>query len=427
MYDNEKEKWGIMMEEKKYSSFSIFFSKSILFFYVVVGYLEKIHALYSVVIVLDAIISLCGFFFIIFWFYLRKDYRTNAISSSLSILTLTIFISSIVSVSDIERLSVAAFAIIESWAVAIAFIILRKRIKEIVIPIYVFILVFSLIYSLIGLSLGWESGETRYSGLSDQSNSLAVVAASSFIIAVSLLGKRRNILKSVVINIFLIALICIFAYTLYKSDSRTSFFALIISLTFFLVVSFLHSHDSLSLLLKSIFSICGVFLLIYFLLSSSRSLGKMTLSSLTSGRTEIWAETLSRMEIEEYIFGFGGNSARMTEVLIERGMSKSLSEYLGKDHLMHNIFIQFLVEYGIFSALSFAFGFIYTFVVSIKLIKKKRRLRSILVLSSTVLLFFFVHTMAESSIYFIGGAEQILFILSMAVIYSIYREPGEVR
>ena len=33
--------------------------------------------------------------------------------------------------------------------------------------------------------------------------------------------------------------------------------------------------------------------------------------------------------------------------------------------------------------------------------------------------FFLIHSIAESSIYFIGGAEQLLFIFSIAVLYAV--------
>lgn len=413
------------MEERKFSSFSVIFSEALLYFYIVVGYLEKIHSLYSVVIVLDAVISAAAFFYVLFWFYLNKEYRSNPVSTALGVLTLTILASSVIGESDGARLSVAAFALIESWAVGIALIILRGRIKEAVIPAYVFILVYCVVYSLLSLHLGFESGEVRYSGLSDQTNSLAVVAASSLLISVSLIGRRKTILQTVILNILLISAALCFAYTLSKTDSRTSFFALLTAVVFFLVMNCLISKDRISLVISSLLVAVTVFLLIVYLLSSSRSEGKMTLSALTSGRTTIWSETLSRMDLENYIFGFGGNSAEMTSLLEERGMSKSLAGYLGKDHLMHNIFLQFLVEYGVFSALSFAFGYIYTFVLSIKILIRKKNLKIVLLPSSVLLLFFFVHTLAESSIYFIGGAEQILFIVSMSVVYSVYRSGEE--
>lgn len=397
-------------------------SECIIYAFVVVGYLEKIHDLYYLVMVLDAVLAVISFFFVVLWFFLEKEYCRNPVSSSLSVLTAVILVSSVVGMSDSARLMVASFALLESWAAAIAVIILGKRIGGIMTAVYLFIIAFTLFYTVFSIALGIESSETRYSGLSDQTNSLAVVSASSLIIVLSLVGRRKGIVRTVLSNIALAVAAALFTYTLKTTDSRTSYFALLTALAFFLSLSFLNQKDRVSLVIVTLLSLLGIAVVVVYLLSSSRSLSSLTLSSLTSGRTTIWTETLSRMEAEEYLFGFGGNSASMAALLEERGMEKELAVYLGEKHLMHNIYIQFLVEYGIVSALAFTFISIFLFVSSFSSMKRSREEAGLILSASSLILFFLVHSLAESAVCFIGGSEQVLFILSLSIVYSAYRE-----
>ena len=407
---------------RKYSLGWTVSSECLLFAFAVVGYLEKIHDLYNLVMVLDAVLAVFSFFFVILWFFLNREYYSNPVSTSLTVMTLVILVSSVVGGSDSTRLMVAAFALLESWAVAVAVIVLKRQLQSILVPVYAFIIAFSVFYSIMSLVMGIESGETRYNGLSNQTNSLAVVAASSLIISLSMMGRKKGIISTVTANIALLLSSLLFAYTLKMTDSRTSYFALITALCFFLVFSLLHSRNRLSVILVSIVAVAAIGVTVVYLLSSSRSMRSETLASLTSGRTTIWTETLSRMEAEEYLFGFGGNSAEMAEALEERGMSRTLAEYLGEKHLMHNIYIQFIVEYGVVSAVSFTFGVIFLFISSFGTMRQERESVFCVLPSSVLMIFFLIHATAESSIYFIGGSEQILFILSSAVVYSFYRE-----
>ena len=407
---------------RKYSLGWTVSSECLLFAFAVVGYLEKIHDLYNLVMVLDAVLAVFSFFFVILWFFLNREYYRNPVSTSLTVMTLVILVSSVVGGSDSTRLMVAAFALLESWAVAVAVIVLKRQLQSILVPVYAFIIAFSVFYSIMSLVMGIESGETRYNGLSNQTNSLAVVAASSLIISLSMMGRKKGIISTVTANIALLLSSLLFAYTLKMTDSRTSYFALITALCFFLVFSLLHSRNRLSVILVSIVAVAAIGVTVFYLLSSSRSMRSETLASLTSGRTTIWTETLSRMEAEEYLFGFGGNSEGMTLALEERGMSRTLAEYLGEKHLMHNIYIQFIVEYGVVSAAAFTFGVIFLFISSFGTMRQERESVCCVLPSSVLMIFFLIHATAESSIYFIGGSEQILFILSSAVVYSFYRE-----
>lgn len=410
------------IREKKLSPLWRTAAECIIYLFAVVGCLEKIHDLYSLVMVLDGITAVMAFFFIILWFFLSREFRSNTASVSLGVLTLVILVSSIVCSSDVPRLLVALYSLIESWALGIAVMLLGKKRRRVIAGVYIFIIAFTVFYALFSLLTGIEKGEVRFSGLSDQTNSLAVVAASTALICLCLIGERRNIILTVLSTVLLLAVIALSAYTLTKTDSRTSFFALIVALCFFLVLTFLFFRERFQLILAVLISLLLIAGVVAFLLSgSSHSEGSLTLASLTSGRTTIWGETLSRMEAQEYLFGFGGNSEAMKTALEARGIPASIGEYLWEKHLMHNIYLQFLVEYGIVSAAAFICGSFYLFSRALAIMRRHRSSRFLLIPSAVLLLFFFVHSLAESSIYFIGGEEQFLFILSASVIYSYYR------
>lgn len=411
---------------KSYSKVWTVLSECILFLFVVVGYIEKIQSLYSLVMIFDCLLAIFSFFYIWIYFFIYKELRLNIISRALLFLVSSILISSIVRQSDSPRLVVALFALLELGAVFIALIILHDKYERILIPCFFYIIAFSLVYSLLSIFMGLENGESRIGGLSNQTNSLAVVASSSLLIALSLLGKRESLIKTVLFNSVFVASIPFFAFTFSKTDSRTSFFALLIALCFYFVFSILFSANKKGALITGLISLIVSIFIITLLLSSSRSMLNNSLSRLTSGRTDIWVNVLSRMDITDYLFGFGGNSSEMRRLLLERGASLSSLEIVTEKHLMHNIFIQFLVEYGAVAALSFLVSYVAIIVVSFSAMRKEedKERKRIVLLSAVLLVFFFVHSLAESSIFFIGGSEQILFILSFAVIYSYYREKG---
>ena len=412
------------IERVKYPQAWVIFSELILFLFFIVGYLEKIHSLYSVVIILDAVLAFFSFFFIVFYSFIFKEFRLNFVSRSLLFLSFSIIISSMVRNSDNERLAVALFALLELWAVIISLIILKDRLASISKVIFISVIIYSLIYSLVSVQMGLEENQLRYVGLSNQTNSLAVVASSSLLIALSLLKKRRNLVENISINGISALSIPFFLYTISKTDSRTSLFTLLFALGFFFILSLLISKKRKTKIITGIIVFLSSLVVIFLLISSSRSLKSDTLSSLTSGRTTIWLETLKCMDITDYLIGFGGNSSEMERLLIERGMSESLASYLKEKHLMHSIYLQFLVEYGFVAFISFSVCYIYLLFASFSVIRREENgeKREVVITSSVLLAFYFVHSFAESSIFFIGGAEQILFIFSFAVIYSYIRD-----
>ena len=89
--------------------------------YVALGFFEKIHAIVDTILVLDGFATALGAAFIILWFDCRRNFSCNGGSVSLVVFTFFILFSSLVGASSLERLSVSLFALIETWALILAF------------------------------------------------------------------------------------------------------------------------------------------------------------------------------------------------------------------------------------------------------------------------------------------------------------------
>lgn len=395
------------------------YSKILIALYVGVGFLEKIHSIVNVVLALDGALTALALAYVILWFYVKRRFPTNPGVISLLIMTIFILFSSLVGLSDLDRFSVAGFAIVETWALILAVVEVRKDIHDVFFYFSIFAIVFTFVYSLIGLVQGIESEELRFSGLSDQSNSLGVMASISIILCMANIRKFNRIDATIVWNVITMALIPFFLYVLLKSDSRTSFFGLAFSTIVIIVVSFLFLKGRSSAFWAVIPALVVVVAALVFILTGERSLNSFSMDKLTSGRTTIWKETLGVMETKEYIFGFSGNTDMMINKLKRAGASNVTVVNQGERHLAHNMFLGMLFEYGGVVALSFTFGWFWIMMKGIMYMggKKKWALREVFA-SFVILSFFIVHSFAESSIYFIGGAEQLVFILSIAAIYA---------
>lgn len=397
-----------------------YYAKFIIITYTLIGFFEKIHSIVDVILVLDGIVTVFALLFITFWFYSRKRFPCNFGSVSFVTMTFFILFSSLVGGSDLERFSVSGFAIVETWALILAFIEIKKDIHDVFLYFSIFAVVFSFIYSIFGLVQGIESEEIRFSGLSDQSNSLGVMAALSIILCMMNIRKWKRVDATVVWNIFTIGLIPFFLYILWKSDSRTSLFALVVSCLFIVIVALLFLYRRTKAFWAFVPALCVVIAALIFILSGDRSVNSYTLDKLSSGRTIIWRETLESMDVEEYIFGFSGNSKKMVEKLEANEASSVTLVNQGERHLAHNMYLGVFFEYGIIAALSFIVGWLWIMGRGLGYMKgeKKWALREVFA-SLSILSFFIIHSLAESSIYFIGGAEQLLFIMSISAIYSI--------
>lgn len=397
-----------------------YYAKFIIVAYVLLGFFEKIHALVDTILFLDGLLTFFGMIFVFIWFFDKRRFPCNKGSVSLLIFTFFILFSSLVGRSSMARFSVSGFAIVETWALILAIVEVKRDIHDIFLYLSLFAVLFAFVYSIFSLIEGIENSEVRVSGLSDQSNSLGVMASISIILCMVNIRKWRKIAATIVWNVIDVSLIPFFLFTLWKSDSRTSMLAIVLASLFIVITSLVFLRKQSSAFWAFMPSLVVVVAALVFLITGVRSLKSYTLDTFSSGRTIIWRETFDSMGLKEYLLGFSGNDKELMEKLVENGASSVTLSMQGEKHLAHNMFLGIFFEYGVFAAVTFIFGWIWTMKKGIGYLSKKKKWGSREVFASLSLLsFFLIHSIAESSIYFIGGAEQLLFIFSIAVLYAV--------
>ncbi len=397
-----------------------YYAKFIIVAYVLLGFFEKIHAIVDTILILDGLLTFFGMIFVFIWFFDKRRFPCNKGSICLLIFTFFILFSSLVGRSSMARFSVSGFAIVETWALILAIVEVKRDIHDIFLYLSLFAVLFAFVYSIFSLIEGIENSEVRVSGLSDQSNSLGVMASISIILCMVNIRKWRKIAATIVWNVIDVSLIPFFLFTLWKSDSRTSMLAIVLASLFIVITSLVFLRKQSSAFWALIPSLVVVVAALVFLITGVRSLKSYTLDTFSSGRTIIWRETFDSMGLKEYLLGFSGNDKDLMEKLVENGASSVTLSMQGEKHLAHNMFLGIFFEYGVFAAITFIFGWIWTMKKGIGYLSKKKKWGSREVFASLSLLsFFLIHSIAESSIYFIGGAEQLLFIFSIAVLYAV--------
>ena len=397
-----------------------YYAKFIIVAYVLLGFFEKIHALVDTILFLDGLLTFFGMIFVFIWFFDKRRFPCNKGRICLLIFTFFILFSSLVGRSSMARFSVSGFAIVETWALILAIVEVKRDIHDIFLYLSLFAVLFAFVYSIFSLIEGIENSEVRVSGLSDQSNSLGVMASISIILCMVNIRKWRKIAATIVWNVIDVSLIPFFLFTLWKSDSRTSMLAIVLASLFIVITSLVFLRKQSSAFWALIPSLVVVVAALVFLITGVRSLKSYTLDTFSSGRTIIWRETFDSMGLKEYLLGFSGNDKDLMEKLVENGASSVTLSMQGEKHLAHNMFLGIFFEYGVFAAITFIFGWIWTMKKGIGYLSKKKKWGSREVFASLSLLsFFLIHSIAESSIYFIGGAEQLLFIFSIAVLYAV--------
>ena len=384
-----------------------YYARFIIVSYVLLGFFEKIHTIVDTILILDGLLTFFGMIFVFIWFFDKRRFPCNEGSICLLIFSFFILFSSLVGMSNIERFSVSGFAIVETWALVLAVSEVKRYIREIFLYLSIFAVLFSFVYSIFSLIQGIENAEVRFSGLSDQSNSLGVMAALSIILCMVNIRKWDSIGATIVWNIINLSFI-------------PSMFALVVSCLFIAITSLLFLKNRSSAFWAFIPSLLVVIAALVFLVTGVRSMKSYTLDTFSTGRTIIWRETFESMGVKEHVLGFSGNGEKMREDLSASGASHTTLVNQGEKHLAHNMYLGIFFEYGIFAAASFIVGWFWIMGKGIRYInlKKKWGVREVFA-SLSLLSFFIVHSMAESSIYFIGGAEQLLFVFSIAAIYAV--------
>ena len=174
-----------------------YYAKFIIVAYVLLGFFEKIHAIVDTILILDGLLTFFGMIFVFIWFFDKRRFPCNEGSVSLLIFTFFILFSSLVGGSSMARFSVSGFAIVETWALVLALVEVKRDIHDIFLYLSLFAVLFSLVYSIFSLVEGIENSEVRVSGLSDQSNSLGVMAAISIILCMVNIRKWGKIAATI--------------------------------------------------------------------------------------------------------------------------------------------------------------------------------------------------------------------------------------
>ena len=178
-----------------------YYAKFIIVAYVLLGFFEKIHALVDTILFLDGLLTFFGMIFVFIWFFDKRRFPCNKGSICLLIFTFFILFSSLVGRSSMARFSVSGFAIVETWALILAIVEVKRDIHDIFLYLSLFAVLFAFVYSIFSLIEGIENSEVRVSGLSDQSNSLGVMASISIILCMVNIRKWRKIAATIVWNV----------------------------------------------------------------------------------------------------------------------------------------------------------------------------------------------------------------------------------
>ena len=374
--------------------------------YIVLGFLDVISIFIPVVIVSYGIMTALSIAYIVSYFCIRKEFDANVISVSFIVYCLFFFLSSAINQSSMDRFFVALFAAVQCFTVALNLIVLKKDINRIIDIFIKYIPVFTLIVALFSFAMMFISnGNGRLEGITPHPNALGSVVAIAnlcIIIYIVLFSKR---ISDRIISVIAFALLFVI---LFATGSRTALLSFIASGFVFLVLYAITYNRKLGIALIIAFAALALLIIILF----PRSI----LSGL-SGRDRIWKVAIESID-GRLLFGFGGNTQAMYDSFFSIG-GKSIAHYAG-NHLLHNIYLQVLCEYGLVSFIGFAIGIITTVLFGIRklLVSKNKEYVAIF----TILIFTLIHDLAESSILYIGGPEQITFMFMLSALYADYRE-----
>lgn len=236
-------------------------------------------------------------------------------------------------------------------------------------------------------------------GFFENENALGISAAISFIITLYLIVS--NISKK--LNIFYIINLLIQTITIFISGGRSAFFIFItlIGLAIFLKLP--------NILLKTIFLLIPCMLLIYL-----STFSENFLSTLTSGRNELWTSAIIVIK-NNFLLGIGNND-------LVRQVSEARYLYMPGIQLggLHNIYIQTLTANGIFVFISFISFILLSILVILREFtgfKSKENIKTYLLL--TLIISILLINLFESSLLYIISFISIIFWTYLGYTLSI--------
>lgn len=381
-------------------------SISLLYLYIVLGLLDAISCLVPMVIVSYGLITVISVAFIVLYFLNHKEIKLNIASTFFLLYCVFFLLSSAINKSDIDRFFVGAFAAIQIISVALACINLKETLNIHIRNFIYLIAIFAFAISFLSLASSIITSDTgRITGITPNPNTLGGFAgfgilASMIIILLFKKGWKTNILA--------ILSLLVDAAVLARTESRTALLASLASVfVLFMLIAVLKNRKAV-LATLIVFIIIAIAVLCLF---------PRSIMSGLSGREEIWKTALTALTSKP-ILGFGGNTESMYRAFYEIGGDYPAG--FTKNHLMHNIYIQVAVEYGIIAFFAF---FISIAAIAFKALRKYISCGNYAIASMlSILSFALVHGIAESSILYIGGPEQIIFVFSASACYALIRD-----
>ena len=406
---------------KFYDEFFKDLSTLIFFLYLGLAYFDLVDKWVPTILLLDGVLAAISAVYLFIWFYMNRKLKWDFASICFAVFALSMIISSIVGKTNMTRLAVMAFQIVQILTVSVALYSISDRLG----PVMWWAGLFAVVFISFGAGLSLlEFDKTiswlRLEFLGTGTNSAGANFGIALLLCLMLLRRKNGIW----VNLCLIALAIFLLYAQTLTKSRTAQLSTVLG---FVVwgLSVLVRGKKISF--KSI-ALCFIilaigFVVLYAFMTSDRVQGKTyaNLDELTGKRISIWKESMAAMGNKEFFFGFGGNTERMMEVCEEAGASKHTLSFVSW-HFLHNIYVQIYVDYGIFALVSFVLGSIYLFFrgfVGVLSSEKNTIERRLLPVALSLASFLTAQNMMESLSLYIGGAEQMVFVTSLALLYVL--------
>ena len=394
--------------------------------YLVLAYFDLVDAWVPKILIIDGVLAALSAVYLLVWYKMNgKPSAIDFPSRCFLIFILSMAFSALLGGTNLNRLAVLAFQIMQILTIAVALYSIRDALGVNMFLSALFAVVFLAFGA--GLSIrdfDFERSWYRLEFLGTGTNSAGANFGIATIICLMLLRKKNG----PYLNMLLLCLVPFFFYAQGLTKSRTAQLATALGFAVWGAVVLLRFNKSkLRTLLLFVMIILFSLLFLFAFLSSDRVKGRSFESwdELTGNRISIWKDSLRPMGMQEFFFGYGGNTERlMAEAEASGARSGSLS--FMSWHFLHNLYLQIFVDYGIIALLSFLSGSLCLCLKAMRMLssgKISATDRKLLVASLSLQAFLAAQNMMESLSLFIGGSEQMVMVTTLALMYVITKKP----
>lgn len=406
---------------KWYDEFWKDLSTLVFFIYLGLAYFDLVDKWVPKILIIDGVLAGLSVIYLCIYMYVNGKPRFDIANVLCMAFALTMAFSSFVGKTNMTRLAVLAFQVVQIFTVSVALYSISDRLG----PVMWWAGLFAVVFIAFGAGLSLldfdkTNPRLRLEFLGTGTNSAGANFGIATLIALMLIRRKNGFW----INLCLIAVVPFLFYAQTLTQSRTAQLATVLGFVVWAIAVLVRGRKIgiKSIILCILILAIGLIFLFAFL-SSDRVQGKTyeSLDELTGRRITMWKEAIGAMGPKEFFFGFGGNTDRMMAVAEESGASKHTLSFLSW-HFLHNIYVQIFVDYGIFSLLTFVLLTTYLFLKGLYgvLHAEKGSIESILLPASlSMISFLTAQNMMESLTLYIGGAEQMVFVTSFALIFAL--------